>query len=399
MSKQSKGQRTLEALSHSPVKVTSEILEILMRDFLACAISGSGRYQSLETTGFTDVATHLALCASADDLDDVDWSVLTHPGSIIWPVLVSAYWARPAELAHILTSAAHGYRSAKTMAYLFGAEHRSKWHLTSTSGVFGAVSALSVYLKLSPEQHLIALKMAASNMAGSPQAGFERNGATQFNRAAAVSLACTAVFSAKKGASHIDDIWNPQRGLVSMYHLSQEINSDASIEILPGLDSISLRLFSGTGFMHSAMLAMSKCKEQAVELPFKVEIGLPESIKGLMDGSRGGDWWNPQTISASLLHTNNFFDLVHIDSQIPIEVTFETIPIGSGRATNYSNHGTVSNYVGIAPGLLANFSKEENCWKSQKWQKLTKYEGFEELAIPDLLKQFRSRLFAGLQNS
>ena len=135
MDKKLQGEALLGALVETPITVDSSRLETLFLDFVAEATLGQSRYATGHqtfTSGITDRAVRFGLLCSARDMDDVDWVVLTHPGSIIWPVAVSIGVENKLTLNEIFIAAAHGYRTGASIANFFGKTHRAKWHATST---------------------------------------------------------------------------------------------------------------------------------------------------------------------------------------------------------------------------------------------------------------------------
>ena len=59
-------------------------LEILLTDFLVCARAGSS------SADIESIGARLAISSNYHDADDIDWSVMTHPGSIMWAALIDS---------------------------------------------------------------------------------------------------------------------------------------------------------------------------------------------------------------------------------------------------------------------------------------------------------------------
>ena len=245
------GNSIVEALTQKNLEVKEDRLEILFQDFVASAVLGEKHYGASVpalSPGITERAVTLGLYASALDMDDVNWRVLTHPGSIIWPIATSIGIERGLTLKQVYEAAAYGYRTGATIANFFGPLHRSKWHVTSTSGAFAATTTAAIALGLSKKQHLKALHICAMNIGGSSQAVFERKGAAQTNRASAISLGATSAHSALVGAPHAEEIWSGPRGLFELF-----LVEGATSEILNGIDNVAIRLMDSNGFVHSAL--------------------------------------------------------------------------------------------------------------------------------------------------
>ncbi len=187
-------------------------LEILLTDFLVCARAGSS------SADIESVGARLAINSNYHDADDIDWSVMTHPGSIIWAALIDSLIRQPENSNNFLLSAYAGYRTSATSAHFFGASHRKNWHVTTTAGTLAAASAASTYRNLSASMQIGALENAAANMGGIAVAD-RRTGAAIFNRAAAATLGLLAATSDQPSAQNI---WEGERGLKNLFSITAE---------------------------------------------------------------------------------------------------------------------------------------------------------------------------------
>jgi 2-methylcitrate dehydratase PrpD len=360
MSSHQAGEDLLRALTKITASINSERLDTLFQDFVANAVLGEAHYgleRPFLDNGITERAVVLGLYSSALDMDDVDWRVLTHPGSIIWPVVVSIGVERGLSLEDIYRAATYGYRTGATIANFFGQSHRAKWHVTSTSGAFAATSAAAVALGLTPQQHIKALHICAANIGGSPQAGFERKGAPQTNRAAAIALGITGAHSALMSAPHIEEIWNGPRGLIEMFSVEGQ-----SSEILSGVDTAELRLLDTNGFAHSAVTAAWQLYSVLKEKVDSITVVLPKTVQGILDASRGGAWWNSAYAVAALWASGDPTNLQNSSHFLNLTtLEFEDIPIGAGKVKVSTATGVHEKYIERAP--------EEISWRTKKWSK------------------------------
>jgi 2-methylcitrate dehydratase PrpD len=353
-----------------------ERLRILFSDFIACVHSGKRKYKSGVSRlppDLTQNAVRLGLYSSADDLDDVDWSLLTHPGAIIWSTALSSGLAMGLPIKTVFRAAAYGYRTGSTMAKLFGISHRSKWHVTATSGVFASVSTLAVLFGLTPEQHLAAFKLCAMNIGGLPQANFEREGATQFNRSAAISLGISSVHAALVGAPHVMDIWSSPKGLAGNFLVPPEmlIVSNRKIAqdfLVDGISTVGLRLFPCTGFAHAAALAIYELRKQLPNEVTSITVDLAKALAPLLDGSKGGDWWDPRAAIAAIAYSNDLMDTSSPEHLIAkTQLVFSEIRVGGGRVSLDSD-GDVLEITHLTPPGLDFSSQTEMKWRAQKWR-------------------------------
>ena len=90
-----------ESLSSETAESTEldQRLEVLLTDYLVAVRAGRHLVQTLH------VGANLAMNSSADDADDIDWSVVTHPGSIIWSALLHQLFAFPESATRLKSGA------------------------------------------------------------------------------------------------------------------------------------------------------------------------------------------------------------------------------------------------------------------------------------------------------
>lgn len=377
-----------------------DILKILLKDFLACSVSGKRKYSVMERgfpAGMTQNALRLGLYGSADDLDDVNWRASSHSGTIIWATAISAGFARKVSVEKILSAAAQGYRTGSTIAKLFGSTHGSKWHITATSGVFSSVSAAAFIFDLTPEQHMAAFKLCATNMGGLLQARFEREGATQFNRSAAITLGLSSVQAALLGASHVQDIWSQPGGLVENFAIAPEMLMESNEKlaqdfIIDGISTTHLRLFPCTGFAHAAAVAIYELRLELPGTVTSISVELSKAIASLMDGSRGGDWWNPQAAIAAVAYSKDPMVISEPKHLIEkISLSFSDIPVGGAKVTLQSE-GVTKTITHLKPPGSNYSSPLETKWRNKKWQDMLG-EDYEDLSeISNNLSEIARRL-------
>ena len=352
------GKLMIEALTQNNLEINADRLEILFQDFVASAVLGEKHYgvrAPALSSGITERAVTLGLYTSALDMDDVNWKVLTHPGSIIWPIATSIGVERGLTLKQIYEAAAYGYRTGATIANFFGPLHRSKWHVTATSGAFAATTTAAIALGLSREQHVKALHICAMNIGGSSQAVLERKGAAQTNRASAISLGITSAHAALVGAPHAEEIWSGPRGLFELF-----LVEGSASEILNGIDGVAIRLMDANGFVHAALAAALKLREVHKEKIESITVVLSTSVASILDASQGGPWWNPAYAVAALWESGDPTNLQSASEFLAVtHVEFEEMPIGAGKVRVKTASGEHEEYVELAP--------ENKTWRDVKW--------------------------------
>lgn len=358
-------------------------LEILLTDYLVNAISGrdtrrQSRNPSAPPSGICESAGALALDASARDADDIDWTVMTHPGSVIWSSLFATTLRYEESRKNFLVAALAGYRTSGSIAFLFGKSHRVGWHVTTSAGSFAAASTVATALGLSHDQHIRALHCAGATAGGIAQAAWERSGAAQFNRAAAASLGALAAQSASTNIPMVEDLWDGPRGLFKLFLINTSetiLNRESNVK--NGVATSSLRLFPVNGFAQSTVFASAQLSKKLSGTIRSLHVEIPASSLSLLDGSRGGAFWNIRLAVASAWLTKDPMSLnpeiAGVDelSQL-ITVIGRDLPIGAVtiRATTSSASDQIS--LNAMPG--GDFSSpSETKWQAEKWERLLGY--------------------------
>lgn len=118
-----------------------------------------------------------AAAAHSLDFDDTHAKSLLHPGAPVIPAALAAAQMVGATTRELLAGIVAGYEVMIRVAYGVNPTKHSErgFHLTATTGVFGAVAAAGNILKLTPEQMGHAFGTALSESAGTGQ--FSVNGA------------------------------------------------------------------------------------------------------------------------------------------------------------------------------------------------------------------------------
>ena len=79
-----------ELIDYSTLNTSAELLqrlEVLLADFMICVASGNklqARDSLLKNDGSIGLATRLASQSAFEDRDDLDWSAVNHPGSVVF---------------------------------------------------------------------------------------------------------------------------------------------------------------------------------------------------------------------------------------------------------------------------------------------------------------------------
>lgn len=339
-------------------------LQVLLSDFIVVARAGKIAHGN-SMRADSNFGSQLAINSSFLDADDIDWSVMTHPGSVIWSSLFETLFLHP-QFASRFSLAAHaGYRTSASVANFLGASHRKKWHVTTTAGALASTTASSVFRDLSNFQHVTALRSSAANIGGIAVAD-RRTGAAIFNRASATSLGLLATDYAANDLPAASDIWDGERGLLQLFSIANE-----SAEIRDGISTSGLRLFPYNGFIQSLVYAVTELAIKSEGELTEIIVGVNQITRDLVNGSVGGNYWDLKHGVASAWQSKNVTRSVEASSDTLSKVIVEAIdiPVSGALVTIKTTSGSDSLRCEVAPGL--NFGESEHdAWQFAKWDRL-----------------------------
>lgn len=277
-------------------------------DHLACATAGrvvpavAALRGATASSALEQVAALEAAAAHALDRDDIHWPSLTHPGGVVWPVILALVDESGAGDAEVELAAYAGYEAMTRLALAFGSEHRRYWHATATAGTVGAAVAAAVLLGLDELGTTRAAEHAASVAGGSILCIVERSGTRIFHRMHAVATGIAAARAARAGLRGTSGGLEGERGLFAAMGGDAEPLLEA-----PGLSAIegvSFRLHASTGFAHAAIEAAQELAP--VDASARVVVEVPAAAAALSAGTRPQTddeaWWSiPYAVAGTLL--------------------------------------------------------------------------------------------------
>jgi hypothetical protein len=123
-----------------------------------------------------------------------------------------------------------------------------------------------------------------------------------------------------------------------------------SREIFDGISSASLRLFPTNGFAHSAVFAALDLLPEIAETVTSIHVSLPLAVKGLLDESRGGNWWNPRFAVAAVCKSRDPMRLTDASTYLNITHSdFREMPTGAGAVKIITGNREISREILLAP--------------------------------------------------
>lgn len=294
MTTQSTGllETLVDSLFDAPVAPGVEVrAAVLLADHLWGVRAGGLPEPTGETASPADVAAERAWAHCRHDRDDIVWSAMVHPGSVVWPTVMVLGEAVNATGPALLRAADIGYETAARLTEVLPAKSRQNLHSTATAGVVAAAAASAALLELSIEATRDALGHAISVMGGSAGALRELSGTRWFHRAHAVRSGVHAALAAERGLGATRMDLDLGGGLLPP--LKQET---AAALVRPGRTAMaeaSLRVFPTSGWNQTAFecAALVGCAlveaDETGEVSLTVEVDAPTRA-----ASSGTDWFD-----------------------------------------------------------------------------------------------------------
>ena len=371
-----------ELIDYSTLNTSSELLkrlEVILADFMVCVSSGN-KLQSQESLlkddGSIGLAARLASQSAFEDRDDLDWSAVNHPGSVVFATSFAIALEHPKFRENFLTSALAGMRASASAAHFFGPNHRKRWHITATAGTFGAVCAASAAIELDSIKAQQALHLAGTNMGGTGQVSRELQGTPRFNRSAAAALGVASAFAAYEGMPALKNLWLGDRGLFEVFDLAGVITDGGLIR--DGISTVRVRTFPATGFIQSALFGVAKLAGEKSGDLLSLNVDINAGVFPILNDSERDRWWNLKVNVASAWRSKNPMDLTPApEIEELVTVNGADIALGTARISGSTTAGQFELFVNEAPGLNF-FDPTEALWREEKWRSMIG-EGYKEI--------------------
>lgn len=370
-------------LDTSPVILAR--LEVLLADFMICVASANRlntKVSFLKDDGAIGLATRLASQSAFEDKDDLDWSAVNHPGSVVFAASFAMALNFEQARSNFVRSALAGMRASASAAHFFGPGHRKRWHITATAGTFGAVSAASAALNLDNSLAVRALHLAGTNMGGLGQVSRELQGTPRFNRSAAAALGVAATLAAFEEIPAITNLWSGDRGLLEVFDMAGTISGQSLIK--DGVHTVRVRTFPATGFIHSALLGVAQLAQTNPAPLSELVVTINNGVLPILSDPGKERWWNLQWNCAAAWASKDPMRLTPAPALEPlVKVVGGDIPLGSAHISGITSAGRFERTIDNAPGLDF-FEPQEILWRTAKWSAMV---GDDHLTIIKLAKR------------
>ena len=362
---------TAELCDFSTLDYSPELLarlEVLLADFIICVASANSLNKStslLTNDGAIGLATRLASQSAYEDKDDLDWSAVNHPGSVVFATSFALALSFPDYRKNFLASALAGMRASASAAHFFGPGHRKRWHITATAGTFGAVCAAAAGLGLDQNLARRALHLAGTNMGGTGQVSRELQGTPRFNRAAAAGLGMAATFGAHEGIPAISNLWGGDRGLLEVFDLAGTISGAGLLK--DGISTVRVRTFPATGFIQSALLGVAQLAQKHGAPLKNLTVTVNAGVFPILNDPAKERWWNLQWNCAAAWASKDPMNLSPAREIEPLVTPLGgDVPLGAAHIFGQTEDESFELFIETAPGL--DFSDpQESAWREEKW--------------------------------
>ncbi len=211
--------------SHDAVNHAVAALGPLSGPAQASLVGRKERFDVRTAATINGIASHVL------DYDDTHLKTIIHPSVVICPALLAAAEWKPVSGEDFLAAQILGTETALRIGNAVYPNHYDAgWHITGTAGVFGAAVAVGRVLKLTEQQMVWALGLAASQPVGLRESFGSMN--KSFNPGAAAGAGILAAILAAQNFDSSDSMIEAKRGWANTISAKQDFR-----EITEGLGS------------------------------------------------------------------------------------------------------------------------------------------------------------------
>jgi MmgE/PrpD N-terminal domain len=307
----------------------------LLLDYLAVA-GGDALPAGPDGIGRAAAAAHRA------DRDDIHWSTLVHPGSVIWPVVLASGGSAAMGGRDILDAAALGYEVTGALARLFAAAGITRWHRTSLAGQGGAAAA-ALSVRDEPAVVTEAIALALTTSSGIGQTMIERAAASGFHRSCAARNGKAAADFAAAGMRAPREVLSGPSGLIAATGGAPPGRLPPAASDSWVIDEVTLRVYPTNGFAQSAVAATVDLRATGLEAT-QLDVEVHPVVNNQFAGPPVNAHWDLPAAVAAAWTTGDPWcvDATHLDSPPSISVISADVPVGAARVTARSQQGPVS---------------------------------------------------------
>ncbi len=230
-----------------------------------CSVAGLTQRLPPRSAALVNGTTSHAL-----DYDDTHFIHLGHPSVAVVPAALALAEARGASAKEFLDAALIGVELACRIGdWIGGAHYRMGFHITATSGSFGAAMAAARIMKLSEAQTLVALSIAASRAAG-VRAQFGTMG-KPYHAGMAASSGVEAALLAEKGFVAADRALDSPQGFAETHEVEGRVAAFDDLGERFEFETVQHKFHACCHGLHATLEALVELKAAHQLVPEMIE--------------------------------------------------------------------------------------------------------------------------------
>jgi 2-methylcitrate dehydratase PrpD len=307
-------------------------------DYAVCARGGAvcDPPQAPVSDSAERLAAVLGILGSLLDRDDVHLPSLSHPGSVIWPVVIALGSESASTGDELVRAAILGYEVVGRVACAAGPEHRRLWHPTSTAGVIGAAAAAACLLRLDEDAAVSAVGHATSLAAGAAQALLEGSATKFVHRASAASGGILAARCAGAGLRGTRFGFEGERGFFAATSSVERAGDVLTAGEAWVIEEVVHRYYASNGFSHAAIEAANGLAAEGIgDSIGSVVVTVPEAaiaaVGSVAPRTRDEAWWSaPYAVCVTLLYGPERLEQTDLFDDVAVRRLLERTTIRAG---------------------------------------------------------------------
>jgi 2-methylcitrate dehydratase PrpD len=297
------------------VRALNEVMEQMQGAAHATVIARGRRASVLDAALLNGAAGNLL------DLDDVHPQLIGHPSSVLVPTLLALAEWKGATGRELATAYVAGYEAMVRMGLAMEPELYDRgWHATGVLGVFGACGAAARLLRLTEDQVVAALAIAATQAAGLRELFGTSSKCIHHGKAAMAGI--LACLWAQKGVDSAQDVVGGHFGLRT---ISEPVRTEALLDGLGKrfhLSQTCYKRHAACGSVHAAVDAVLQLRSTP---DFRVEdIERIEAITHQLCVSLTGHNAQAETAFAAKYSLHYSLALALLDGSADLDVFTDT---------------------------------------------------------------------------
>lgn len=251
-------------------------MRLLLLDYFAVTVGGSGRDSAVAVRGAIDISSERTenfpasvhgttffagvedaalvngITAHGLELDDTFEEASLHPAVVVFPAVLALADAEGHTADKVLMAAVYGYDIMCSVGTLLGASeaYGRGFHPTAVAGALGAAAAVASLLDLGEEQTTHALGLAANMAAGSLEFLSDGSWTKRLNAGQAAATGLRAAKLAAAGFTAPEKALEGRDGFLRQYGNGEIAGRELRLEFGQGALDTSIKFYPCCRYMH-----------------------------------------------------------------------------------------------------------------------------------------------------